>query len=416
MRFHLSGKAAARVAGPGNSSPRSRFPASPRLFAVLLAILPSAATAATNEPGRYVLAATNVVADQLFAFAPTVDLAGTVADDAVVLAGVEARLSGTVSNDLWMAAGQGVEVSGSVGDHARLAAALVDVSGHFGRSLSAAGREVHLATNSLVAEDVNLAGYSVALEGRVGSNATLVAMRTATIGGHIGGSVRVTAEDISVLPNTKIDGDLVYVSSKELFLDRSVVLGGKLTHEPPRTVPAAELATAQFAGTVIFAFSAMLAGTLFVVVFPRFTGNSARLLRQATWRCLFTGAFAMPALLLMALLALFSGVVLPLGVVLLSSFGLLLYLGNLLVALALGGLLLRQHGPQPAGHAILSLALGVVVLYVLKAMPFVGFFLALAAWFAGTGALLLNLFHSQRTLLPQQPPPLPGAQTMKKED
>lgn len=366
----------------------------------------AATNAAARVAGAYVLGATNVLGEQLFAFVPTVDIAGTIADDALIAAIQTAVVTGTVSNDLWLAAGQSAKVDGHVGDHARVAAVAVELGGRFDRSVAALGQNVLLATNAIVSEDAYLAGFRVTAEGRVASNVHVQA-GSATIGGDIRGTVRVTATDIAVLPNTRIGGDLVYTSEKELFLDKSVVVGGRLTHEKPPVASTADLLAAQFSGSLFFWCGAMLTGTLFVVLFPRFTGQCVRVLRHTTWRCVFTGAFATLMLPLLAIFAFSTFLAALFGAALAAAFWLLLYLGNIVVALTLGGVLLRRHGPQPVGGALLTLAFGLAVLYAAKALPLLGFVIAMTAWFAGIGALLLNLLHTQRIMSPL-PPPVPG--------
>src|SRR5262249_40206519 len=93
------------------------------------------------------------------------------------------------------------------------------------------------------------------------------------------------------------------------------------------------------------------------------------------------------------------------GVALTASVGVLLFLGNVIVALAIGGMLLRQQGAQPVGRALLALAIGLFALYAMKSLPVVGYVFSIAAWFAGGGAIILNMIHSQRLIPPPPPPP-----------
>lgn len=366
-----------------------------RSVAALAALVAASSPAATDTNMAYTLAATNVLNETLYALVQSADIAGTVGDDATVAAVATARLSGTVSNDLWMAARDTVEVTGHVGDHARLASLNVLAAGTFGRSLSAMGQSVQLATNSVVAEDANLLGISVVVDGEIGSNLFIKAT-SATLGGHIRGNVDVEAKDIAVLPNTRIDGKLVYASPKELFHDKSVAIAGGMERRTLPVSPAGALNLAQFAGSVVLAFGALLTGTLLVLVFPRFVGHSVRLLRHATWRCMFTGAITLGIVPLLAMAAIPTLVGAPIAACLLASCGLFTYLGNVITALVIGGLLLRQRGPLPVGSALFSLALGIFVLYGLKSLPLLGFVLGMLGWFGGLGAILLTLIHAQR--------------------
>ncbi len=380
---------------------------------VFLLLLAPVCRAQTNSADKYVLGPTNVLGEELYAFVQAADIAGTITDDAVIFAATDAKISGTISNDLWMAAANTIEISGRVGDHARVAARSVEISGTFRRGLAAAGQTVALATNSVVGEDACLAGVSVTMEGRVGSNALIRAVN-ATIGGHIHGAVHVNAQDIAVLPNTKIDGDFVYTSPKELFLDKSVVLGGRLTRQTAAVVSPGEIIAAQLAGTFMMAVAAFLTGVVFLSLLPRFVGNSVRLLRHSPWRCAVTGALASVLVVVSASLSAPTIVGLPLSFSLLGGMLLFVYLGNIIVALAIGSTVLRQHGPQAFLGVLMTFVLGLVVLYMLKSLPYLGAVIGLFGWFAGAGALILNMLAGQRMMPAQEPPPIPGGGDGKK--
>jgi hypothetical protein len=364
--------------------------------------------AQTPEPGSYRLDATNEMPEQLVAIAPQIEIAGRVVDDAALFSMGTTDLSGSFSNDV-LAVGREVNFSGSAGDHVRLGGMMVRVGGTMARSLAAAGQTVLIATNAYIGEDAYVAGTKVTIEGTIRSNVHVYAT-SVTIGGHISGDVTLEATDVAVLPGTRIDGNFTYRTARELFLDKSVTLGGKLVHEQP-TVPASTALGYGMLATLLQGIGTLVTGIVMVLIFPRFTGHTVRMLRHAYWRCSMTGAFLFGLIPLVAILALLTVVGRPFALALGAGYAVLVYLGNVIVGLALGSVLLRQRGPQPVGGVIATLAVGLFALYVAKALPGLGLVVSLAAWMTGLGALCLSLVHTQRVATAQNATVFPGTET-----
>jgi cytoskeletal protein CcmA (bactofilin family) len=90
----------------------------------------------------------------------------------------------------------------------------------------------------------------------------------------------------------------------------------------------------------------------------------------------------------------------PLGVLTLMTFMAALYLARLVAAQALGAAILRRlrGGQDPCPYA--SLAVGLVVFFMLVAIPYLGFLLWLAAIYLGLGGIFMAL----RPLAPEETP------------
>jgi hypothetical protein len=102
----------------------------------------------------------------------------------------------------------------------------------------------------------------------------------------------------------------------------------------------------------------------------------------------FGSFLVVPAACLLAIVLVIS---LPLGVLALFVFGATLYLAKLPVALWLGDRLFRLVGMR-AASPFLGLALGLLILYVLFAIPFwIGFLIRLAVTWLGLGTIILAI-------------------------
>ncbi|HMP77341.1 MAG TPA: hypothetical protein PKE12_13685 [Kiritimatiellia bacterium] len=344
---------------------------------------------------------------QLVINAAQVDLKGRVLDDVFLLA-QRATLSGEADGAVWMLGGE-LHAPGRVNGHLRAIAQNLSISGRLDRDLSALASVMRVATNALVEGRLDAIAEQVSLEGRFGGRVRILA-RSATIGGTYAEDVRVIAEDIVVLPGTRIAGNLVYTSNKELFLDRSVLLGGELARSAREAPPARDLA-AHLQGAALHgakAMAALVAGLVFLALFPGYAGRATRHLQRSSFRCSLTGLAGLIFLPLAAILLMVTLVGLPLGLIVAAAWGSLLYLAKVIVALAVGSMLLRRSGPQRFPHVALALLTGLAALYTATFIPVIGGALSLVVGILGLGGLLLALNRGDE---PRGPPALPPPAT-----
>ncbi|MBN1268300.1 MAG: hypothetical protein JXB04_01825 [Kiritimatiellae bacterium] len=367
----------------------------------------SAGTVAFRSAEHYTLDSATTLSKQLWLSADTARFDGTVEDDLFVSCR-SATFAGSFRNDVWCL-GENIELHGYIADHARLCAArLVNVQGRVGSTLMVIASSVTVGRPADIRGDALLMAESVTLEGRVGGRAVLVGYE-ATLGGRVDGNVRIIADDIVVLPDTVIEGDLVYTSAKELFLDTSVTLRGELIRKDVAATPSARRALTfrqRLSIQSFFFVGAFLAGIAWIGLFPGTSGRAVRQLRQAGWRSLLAGFVAFGLLPMAAVFLLFTIIGIPLSLVLATAYVLLLYLSKMVAALGLGAVLLRRRGPQPFGQAVAALGLGLLVLYGLALVPTAGTLVWFIATLLGLGGLVLGLLSSERTppALPSEPP------------
>jgi hypothetical protein len=357
---------------------------------------------------QYAAGPDDIVAEQLFVAAQQIDFSGTAHDDVFFLAGQSVSVTGHVLNDLWAFA-RTMHIGGSIGDHARLLGTTITFAGTVDNSLSAAGSTVHVMTNAVVRGSLNLLGENVIVEGEV-KGITRILAQHITLAGRMHDDVSIVADDIVVLGGTLIEGNLTYTAGRELILDKNVSLKGELIRKEP-TRPAPDATRRSLLQSLILqamlCFSALLAGTAFIGLFPQATGAAVRTIRASPWKCVFAGVGGFCLIPLLSIMLLFTLVGIPLAILLLLGYAILLYISQIPVALALGSALLRRRGPQSFGQIALALITGLVFLYILSLLPIIGFTVLLAVLLIGLGASLIAVLGQQQGAT--APPPLPGA-------
>jgi len=227
------------------------FPA--RLLGLLLLVAGMAglAQAATFRAGdRVVVAADEVLADDLYATGSNVEILGRVEGD-VVAAAATVTVSGEVTGDL-IASASTVRVDGRVGDDARLSGGLVRVDGTIEDDLVGAGASIELGAGATVGGDFAAAAGQVLVAGVVAGDARLgagaVELRGgvdgtlhAEVGGRQGLSPTIwpgvpdelerVADGFTFGADARVGGDLTIVAPGEPPVDTERV-GGRYAFEP----------------------------------------------------------------------------------------------------------------------------------------------------------------------------------------
>lgn len=341
-------------------------------------------------------------------FEDAVTLADTFGNDAFVLAN-DVSLTGRFEDDLW-AAGRTVRFNGEALDDLRLAGMdILTLDGPVGGDLIAlAGTgNMLLDTRTSVQGDTQLRGNrQVTLRGRYRGDVRITAQR-AVIDADIDGTLRLDAADIRVRSGTRIGGDLIRRGGDPVSLPEGVRLEGSQQSEP-RTPSRLDATLQQWKWFLRVAqvLNAFLLGIVLIRFVPRFMGTSMDLLLQYRGPTLLTGLLFLlfgglgGYLLLSTLLA--GG----LGGFLLLGTGMLFYAGKIPVALALGVYLLRGGGEFTFKRLALALLLGLLPLYLLFSVAFIGppLYILLSCW--GLGALVAAIRNSQRVIRTEIPPSL----------
>ncbi|MCG2661665.1 MAG: hypothetical protein L6437_15645 [Kiritimatiellae bacterium] len=350
------------------------------------------------QTNQYTLAINETLPAELWLSAGRITLAGQAQDDLFLLGASDTMksdgtngvvtLEGECLNDVW-ALGNIVDLSGQVRDHARFLARTVTISGSIARGALLMGSAVHLTKTSQLDGDAWLMGENLVAEGTVQGQLTLVGQNV-TLAGTFATNVHVMAQDIVVLPGTRIDGNLVYRSATELILDKDVKLGGQLIREPmPASASGGLFAPLQSVVVQLWLFAAALVvGAIFFWLFPQVGQQAVAHLATSFWKCLLVGFFVLALSPMVCLLAAISLVGLPFSLLVMTALGMLMYLSKLVVAVYIGRLgLLGRRNPR----FVWAFFLGLLFLYIGTSAGVVGIIVWFVIVCAGTGSLVLTL-------------------------
>lgn len=412
---------------------------------VVLAFASSAWAIETRTGEDVVIAADEVVDDDLYVGANSVTVEGTIEGD-IVAAGATIRVDGgTVEGDV-NAAGQTIIIDGTVEDDVRVAgqAVLLGENARITDDVIAFGYSLEGSSGSVVGGDLALGGYQALLAGTIEGDVRGGAAGI-ELAGEVGGNMDVEVDGggaqnagaqfapgpgvqipdvepgLTLTDSARIDGDLRYRSSTEADIASGAEIGGEVAYERVARERAEAEPTgisAVLLGSLRLFATLLVVGALTVWLAPGLVNGSAETLRDRPLLSLGWGvlAFAIVAVLFVVvlvvtiLLALLFGL-LTLGglvatiigagvlaeVVLALAFAVSIgFLAPVVVSFLGGRMLLGSNLPGGIGGRIATLVIGLAIYVVLRAIPIVGAIVALAVILLGLGALCVWAWRGMR--------------------
>jgi hypothetical protein len=332
----------------------------------------------------------------------------------VYMTGTEVRPTGPIHGDLVAAAGR-ISAEYPIDGDAVLAAGSIDVRGRIGEDLRVAGGFVTLTgpvqgealivagsiafgPDSDVGGRAWLAGGDVAVAGRFGRDVKVYA-RNILVLGHVAGDIHLYGTTIELLPTARIDGNVTYVSNTPIKIYPGATVTGSVTREPGR-LPALRMpGWPPFRPLLMFGLLA--AGALLLALFPRFTASTVQTVRGSPLGSLGLGTaifFSLPPVILLLVISIVG---IPIALVLAGVYAGALLAGFLMTACFVGERLLQLARRRTAAVGywarVGTLAIALVILWLVRHIPYAGGLLILLALAIGLGAMALQAFSHYST-------------------
>ena len=425
------------------------------LLALLTMSITSSAMAFDGRGGEnVVIEADEVIEDDLYVGATNFTLEGTVKGDLFV-SGETIVINGTVEGDLF-AAGQSVVINGTVTDDVRIAGAGLQLGekASIGGDLLGGAASMEAKKGSVVEGDFLYGGAQALLAGDVTGDAMFGA-GALELRGTIGGDVTAevgSAEDAGAPPSSymwqtgiavpsvapgftigddaTIGGNLTYTQTKDIEIPSDAV-SGKVTRKEPVAdmnvqytppTPAEKAATWSF-DLLRSIVTLVLFGLLLAWIAPKFMQSVMDKLQTTPaaslgWGIVSYAAFFFALLVIITAMIIggvvfgvltlggVSGTIVWLGI--LSIFALIVgfvlvtsFLTKIVVAWLSGKWIISRFNPTLAEHKVWPLVLGVIIVALVVAIPFVGWIFGLVVMFLGLGALWLwgrDLWQARKTV------------------
>ncbi len=356
------------------------------LFLAFVLSLP--ALAAVRQGSTVTVGKNEVVDEDLYVAAGTVNVLGKVNGDLVVVGGT-VDVQGEVTGNL-LALGGRTHLAGVVDGSVRAAGGQLQLDSSVAKDVLFAGGNLELGTKAMVGRDLLALAGMATLKGPVDRNVEARAgqlVADSRIGGHLDGTVGT----LRLENGAWIGSDVAVATPNPIYRGPEATLKGELRAlampgAPPTWV-------VMLLGWVRAMVGLSLLAWAWRGLFPGFSQRALDALNAHPGRAAGYGAVAWLVAPALAVAAFAVGVVVGgwwLGAIALGVLGVAGLISYPLVAAALGERLLPALGVKK-GPPMAAELVGLLVLTAVTLIPFVGLLVALGTALFGVGALLLAL-------------------------
>jgi hypothetical protein len=331
-------------------------------------------------------------------------------DDTLLASGNIVRVEGVVNGDL-LAFGGTVEVRGAVkGDLVSFAKRIVvsgsvegnifdlsnslDLDGQLGHSIYGLMQSLHVNDRGRIGEGMVVGAGDFTLEGEVNRSVTLYA-GNADVSGSIGRELTMAGDNLTLTNTARIGGNL---SARVRELKNvHIADGATITGTRDIQVRARENRFAHpkfYFFQAVWLAAALLVGWLGLVLFPGFFQASTHAVGSG-WRSLVLGIAVLAGVPVAIILTAITVVGLPASLMLLMAYLAAIYLAKIWVGAFLGQILLKPTGVTK-GDWLLGLLVGLLILTVVRFIPYLGGLVHFGVICLGLGAFGLQLHRVLR--------------------
>src|SRR4030042_3817593 len=340
----------------------------------------------TDEKGSVNVKKTEVINDDLFIGAETVEIAGTVNGD-VFIGAQTVRITGIINGNLHVGANI-LDLSGTVKGNVYTGAQNVLVSGStIGGSILVGAATVNID------RDCSIGGSILAGAG------------TLTIDSQVKRSVYAGTGSLTIGSDTKIGKDLYYSSGNNqgqanissnakiagtIYKSEVGTAKGSINIEGAKKKIPAALNHAKIFTTFFSFIGALIVGFIYLKLFHKHFTQTASIVSKSFWKSLGVGFLVTITLIPGLIILLITVVGIPLAGLAFLMILLYSYLAKIVVSSAFGYWISQKFKWKMS--TFLAFALGLFVVNILKFIPKVGFLIVLVVLWTGLGALTLRMF------------------------
>lgn len=293
-------------------------------------------------------------------------------------------------------AGNDVNINGNY-EYGFVAGNIVDVRGKYQKDVFVFGNMVSFSNEFSVAKDMYLFGATVTLNGNIGRNLFVAADKLVLENVTINGDVNVSASSVTFGDNVLVNGTFKYNEDAYLSNMEKASISTILTYEIEDDFKEVN----RFAAYQDFLLSVVgliLLGVIIYAlcpsVFEKLKGKTNNYTFVEGLKDSAAGLLTLIGYPIFMLMLLFTVICIPISIIGLILYGIAIYMTTLFIGYLVGDLLFRKAiGKEVSGFY--SIIIGVLIVKILKLIPFIGGFISFIVLCLGLG-LIVKLLFSRR--------------------
>lgn len=345
----------------------------------------------TEKEGDVTIAKTEIINDDLFIGSKSVTLDGTVNGD-VFIGSQSIKIGGTINGNLHIAANI-ININGVVRGNIYGGGQTVLVNGaKIGGSLLLGGTTITVDKDSVIGGSILAGAQNLMIDSRVARN-VFAGTGNLVIGSsaHIGKDLYyASGENTATISPEAI---IVGVTQKSQFKNAKNIGNVNVTTMKKNVLKM--MVATKVGMTVLLFIGALLVGFVYLKLSEKHFTQTAGIVSESFWKSLGIGFLVamgfIPAIIILGI----TVIGLPLAGLTVLLFLLYSCLAGIIVSRALGNTLFKASKKMPVFGAF---ALGLLLIKVVEMIPFVGMLTKLVVFWAGLGALTIQLFTKTKTV------------------
>jgi len=358
----------------------------------------------TKIPKIVTLSADEIINHDYFAAGEKVEIYGTVNGD-VYVAGGQITIDGTINGDL-LAAGGTININGKISQNVRIVGGQISINADIGKNVSLAGGNIQIDSSTKIPGNLVIGAGTINIMAPVGKEVNL-AGGDVTIGNEVKGDTQAAVGDLRLTPKAHLFGNLTYWSQNKASIDESAKVDGNISQTIPPQIqkPNEQSIRSVFRGFKLFAeifsfISTLVIGLLIVLLFPKFTVDTANLIDNKTFLSLGIGLAALIITPILAIILMITLIGFIPGLLIFIWYFIAIYFSKIFVIFYIGQLANNQLSEE--SKPILSFIIGIIIFYLITLIPVIGGIISALSVFFGLGILIIskrNVYFEARNKL-----------------
>lgn len=341
----------------------------------------------SDQKGTVSVGKTEIINDDLFIGAQTVEIDGTVNGD-VFIGAQTVKVAGVINGNLHVGANT-LDLSGTVKGNVYSGDQNVLVSGStIGGSLLVGAATVSIDKDTSIGGSILAGAGALSIDSQVkrsvyAGTGSLTVGSDATIGKDLYYAEGGSQGKANISPDAKIAGNIYKSEIKTATGSANV---GAVKKQIPGALGALKF------GTMIFSLiGALIVSFIYLKIFGKSFIESSKLVSESFWKSLGVGFLVSIAFIPGLIILLITVVGIPVAGLAFLVLLLYFYLAKIVVSLPLGNWISGKLKWKMSVYD--ASAFGLLTIYILRAIPVIGFLVGLVVFWAGLGALTLRMFE-----------------------
>ncbi|MBN2854341.1 polymer-forming cytoskeletal protein [Patescibacteria group bacterium] len=365
------------------------------VFGLFIFLTPSSQAAEFKQGGLVHIQENEVVDGNFYVAASDLIIDGKIGGD-LIGAAKNIKVNGEIAGDLIVAA-QDIEVNGRVEGNIRSVSEKFSLNGFVNKNINALAQEIYLNPESFIGWDFLGAGQTVFVKGIINGGLNLGG-ENIIIDAQINKDTNIKLEgklqSLTILPETTIGGIFNYSGARETIIPNQENFKQSVNfkkYDGHKERPSKK------AGNIIFAILAALAvASFFFYGLKNINQGTMKSLSDFSLKDLLPVLIFFVSLPIIIIVLLVTIIGIPLALLLASFFFGIIYLAKIMAVIFLAKLAQKKLGKEK--NTFLFLMLGIIIFWLIFALPYVGNIVATVATLFGLSGLIKYVRNKSNNL------------------